>query len=317
MLKVYAFGNQPFMDKYSQGLTEDCEHYGYEKHFHIIDNGENFSYNNWQGINALVELLRWECKTDDRVLFTDPESRIHQPIPDKWIDTTKPVVAMKHYNNKPVEYVNEDKYTLWSKICLGPAILGPKDLPWLDMWLGLMKGASELDKKQCVPTELFFDAVMNYNYVDRIETDIPYTRADHEGTFEFVRGSYVMPETVITHPNIHYLDPDIYPAIPGFETQDILDPNLIHNHFQDLVTVKKIDDLMAKEVDDIAKWPAGTEMIDLWYANDDWLFDPSTGRIRHKNYPTTKYHPSMDRKMKIGIKTPAVELYQSNRIQNY
>ena len=33
MLKVYAFGNQPFMDKYSQGLTEDCEHYGYEKHF--------------------------------------------------------------------------------------------------------------------------------------------------------------------------------------------------------------------------------------------------------------------------------------------
>ena len=313
MLKVYAFGNQPFMDKYSQGLTEDCEHYGYEKHFHIIDNGENFSYNNWQGINALVDLLRWECKADDRVLFTDPESRIHQAIPDKWIDTTKPVVAMKHYNDKAVEYKNEDKYTLWSKICLGPAILGPNDLPWLDMWLGLMKGASELDKKQCVPTELFFDAVMNYNHVERIETDIPYTRRDHTGTFEFVRGSYVMPETVVTHPNIHYLDYDLFISIPGFHDEPFMWKDLLHNHFQDLPSILTIDDLMSKEICDINKWPAGTELNDTWFHNDDWLFEPSTGRVKHKNFPTIKYHDSMIRKQELGIKTPAVEFYQNNR----
>ena len=309
MFKVFAFGNQSFMDKYSQGLIDDCEYYGYEKHFHIIDNGENYSYTNWQCINALVELLRWECKTNDRVLFTDPESRIHQPIPNKWIDTTKPVVAVKHYNNKPVEYKNEDKYTLSSKICLGPAIFGPKDLPWLDMWLGLMKGASELDKKQSVPTELFFDTVMKYNSVDRIETAIPYTRKDYTGTFEFVRGSYVMPDTIITHPNIHYLDPDVYVALPSFQNDAIMWNDLVHNHFQDLSTIIKIDDLMSKEICDIDKWPKGTTQNDTWFDNDDWSFEPSTGRLKHKDFPTIKYHQSMIRKQELGIKTPATESF--------
>lgn len=331
MLKVFAFGNKLFMEKYSQGLIKDCEHYGYEKHFHIIENGENYSYNNWQGINALVDLIKWHSNTQDRIMFTDPESRIHQPIPDKWTNTTKPVVGIKYYNNKPVGYQNDDKYTLWSKICLGPAIFGQNDLPWLEMWLDMMKAASELDQKQVVPTELFFDTVMKYNRVDRIETAIPYTRADHEGSFEFVRGSYVMPETVITHPNIHYLDPDIYPALPSFALQDILDPNLIHNHFQDLDIIQKIDNLMSKEIDDITKWPAGTTTVELskddgtkyteltqtWLANEDWLFHPSTGRIRHKDHPTIKYHPSIERKRELGVKSPAVELYQNNRIQNY
>ncbi len=331
MLKVFAFGNKLFMDRYSAGLSEDCDKFGYEKHFHIIENGENYSYNNWQGINALVDLIEWESKAEDRILFTDPESRIHQPIPSKWLDTKKPVVGIKHYNNKPVEYINNDKYTLWSKICLGPAILGREDLIWLRMWLEMMEAASELDKKQVVPTELFFDTVMKYKRIERIQTAIPYTRADHEGSFEFVRGSYVMPETVITHPNIHYLDPDIYVAVPNFHESDILDKHLLHNHFQDLDTILLIDDLMAKEVDDITEWPTGTttldlpkhdgtkntELTDTWFVVEDWLFHSTSGRLKHKNYPTVMYHHSMGRKQELGIKTPAVEQYQNNRIQNY
>ena len=102
--------------------------------------------------------------------------------------------------------------------------------------------------------------------------------------------------------------------MPGFHDDPFLWKDLLHNHFQDLPTVQAIDDLMAKEICDISKWPAGTELNDTWFTNDDWLFEPSTGRVKHKNFPTIKYHDSMIRKQELGIKTPAVKFYQNNRI---
>lgn len=121
-----------------------------------------------------------------------------------------------------------------------------------------------------------------------------------------------MPETVVTHPNIHYLDYDLFISIPGFHDEPFMWKDLLHNHFQDLPTILTIDDLMSKEICDINKWPEGTEQNDTWFHNDDWLFEPSTGRVKHKNFPTIKYHDSMIRKQELGIKTPATESFNES-----
>ena len=70
---------------------------------------------------------------------------------------------------------------------------------------------------------------------------------------------------------------------------------------------------MLKEIVDINLWPKETQKIRInttnWYALENWLFEPHTGRIKYIDYPTIKYHYSLERKLKLKLKTPVTKYF--------
>ena len=88
----------------------------------------------------------------------------------------------------------------------------------------------------------------------------------------------------------------------------------LHNHFNDYEAIKKIDELMFKEVTDIGKWPEGTNVQDSWFCVEDWMFDPKLGRLKHKDFPVSKYHSSLQDKLNRKINTPAVKQFTQDQV---
>ena len=70
---------------------------------------------------------------------------------------------------------------------------------------------------------------------------------------------------------------------------------------------------MYKEIIDINLWPKQTQKIRInttnWYSLDKWFFDPHTSRVKYIDYPTIKYHYSLERKLKLKLKTPAIKYF--------
>ena len=103
------------------------------------------------------------------------------------------------------------------------------------------------------------------------------------------------------------LDPNTKHAIDQRKSSRVLEERTLHNHFQDYELVKRIDELMFKEKDQ--DWPSVCINRDGWYESHAWSFNPKQGLVKHRDFPTIKYHHSIIRKQSAGLKTPVTKLY--------
>ena len=192
-----------------------------------------------------------------------------------------------------------------------PIFLTAQDSGWIQWWYDASMAASDPERDVYVPHELFLELALKFNDIDIHVEHCVYNR-DWPQPQRVVKGSFVTPDTIITHPDIHALmDPHVKHSVQDLKDSPFMPTRKLHNHFNDLATVKQIDQLMLREQHDITKWPEGTIKEGDWYCIDDWQFDPRTGRLKHKGYDAVRYHMSIDQKHNKGINTPAVKLFLS------
>lgn len=304
-LKIFAAGTKYFMDTYSGGLKQDCERYGYDIETDVVPDG-SFSELNYHIQQRMVEVVR---HSSQRICFMDPECRIVQPIPDEWIDCDHPVVFYKIDDDAQTEVKYQYGQTLTCPIIMQPFFVGPQDHAWLEWWRDCSLAASDHENKQFVPHELFLEIAMKFNNIKMNKKFITYNR-NFKGKHQVVKGSWSTQDTIIQHPAIQgVLDPHVKHAVTSRKKDIVLDKRELHNHFQDFKTVKVVDELMFKEIKDIEKWPISTIQDGIWYGLEDWQFDPSTGKLRHKKFSSERYHHSLRKKLELGVKTPVVKQF--------
>ena len=164
------------------------------------------------------------------------------------------------------------------------------------------------------PNESFLELALDYFNITYHDQYIVFDRS-WIGKHKCVKGNYSTEHTCILHPNLHsILDPTIKRPKGLQFSSSILPKNYLHNHFGDYKTVKLVDEVMFKEKTDIKMWPNGTKELtnNGWFAIDDWYFNPRNGQVKHKDYPTVKYHHSIAKKLELGIKTPWIIHYNTN-----
>ena len=305
-LKIYTFGTKYFIDTYSQGLHEDCKAYDYDLAIEVIPDAENFSHINHHIHLRMVEVVK-NAGDNDRILFLDPECRIVKPIPQDWIDDARPLVCYKIEQDKLDINRYEYGHTLPGPIQMQPIFLSALDITWIQWWYDASMAASDPENSQYTPHELFLELALKFNKVDMHVEHCVSNRAWQQPQ-RVVKGSFVTADTIITHPDIHaLLDPNVKHATQHIKDSPFMPPRKLHNHFNDLATIKQIDELMFREQHDITKWPEGTVAEGEWYVVDNWMFDPKLGRLGHKDFESTKYHFSLEQKIERGINTPAVK----------
>ncbi len=298
-LTVLTFGTEDFLEKYLDPLKQDCERHGYDLRAGTIPTQAHISNINHAILGKIVEYMDTAL---GRVLILDPECRIVRPIPDSWINETKPIVFQKsHYIGKAYEYDKELPCTFIGQ----PMFCSANDLGWMKWWYKAVTQMRHAGRYP--PNETMLVLALKYNEVDTITKTIAYQR-DYEGTYESVKGNWISDDVVIQHPCIHSaLDSDVLAASQQTRDSKFLNKRDLHNHFQDYDKVKTIDKLMLKEITDVQTWPKGTLVKQDWYEIEQWLFQPSTGKIRHSQYNSVKYHHTMKEKIDLGIKSPAVK----------
>lgn len=307
-LKIYVWGTKYFIDTYAGGLQSDCDKYGYALTIGVVPDADNFSHINHHIHRAMVDTVN-NAEPGDRILFLDPECRIVKPIPEDWIQDTRPIVCYKIAEHKLDINRYEYGHTLPGPIQMQPIFLTAQDSGWIQWWYDASMAASDPERAVYVPHELFLELALKFNNIDIHMEHCVYNR-EWPQPQRVVKGSFVTADTIITHPDIHaLLDPHVKHSVQDIKNSPFMPTRKLHNHFNDLATIKQIDELMLKEQHDITKWPEGTTQQDNWYCIDDWQFDPRTGRLKHKGYDAVRYHMSIDQKHNKGINTPAVKLF--------
>jgi hypothetical protein len=310
-LKVHIYGTQYFIDTYATGLRSDCEKFGYDLTVGVVPDAESFSHINHHIHREMVRVVR-NAGPEDRILFLDPECRIVRPIPQDWIEDTRPILCYKIADDKHDINRYEYGHTLPGAIQMQPIFLTSRDWDWIQWWYDASMAASDTERKVYVPHELFLELAVKFNKIDSHVEHCVYNR-DWQRPQRVVKGSFMTEDTIITHPDIHaLLDPNVKHSVGKLKASPFLITRKLHNHFNDLSTIKRIDELMFKEMQDINRWPAGTTEQGEWLAVEDWLFDPRTGRLKHRDYDTIKYHTSLLQKIERDIKTPAVKNFKSS-----
>lgn len=307
-LKIYIYGTQYFIDTYAVGLQADCNKFGYDLTTEIVPDADNFSHINHYIHRKMVEVVNNAGPTD-RILFLDPECRIVKPIPQDWIDDTRPILCYKIAHGKHDINRYEYGHTLPGPIQMQPIFLTAQDSTWIQWWYDASMAASDPERDMYVPHELFLELALKFNKID-IHTEYCVYNREWKQPHKVVKGSFVTEDTIITHPDIHALmDPNVKHSVQKLKESPFMMERKLHNHFNDYGTIKLIDELMFKEQHDITKWPEGTVIEGNWYCIDNWQFDPRTGRLKHKDYNTIKYHISIDQKTRQDINTPAVKSF--------
>ena len=306
MLKVFAYGTDYFVDTYAKGLIQDCKKFDYELTLEKVSEG-SFSVINHVIHQKMLQVVK-EAGNQDRILFLDPECRIIKPIPQHWIEDTRPIVCYKIQHGKH----DIDRYTyghtIQNSIQMQPIFLSQKDISWVQWWYDVSLAASDPENKQYSPHELFLELALTYNKIDLHKQFCVYNRAYTKNKHHVVKGSYTTDDTIITHPDVHgMLDPNTKHAIDQRKSSRVLEERTLHNHFQDYELVKIIDELMFKEKDQ--DWPSVCINRDGWYESHAWSFNPKQGLVKHRDFPTIKYHHSIIRKQTAGLKTPVTKLY--------
>ena len=245
----------------------------------------------------------------DRILFLDPECRIVKPIPEDWIQDTRPILCYKIADGKLDINRYEYGHTLPGPIQMQPIFLTAQDSGWIQWWYDASMAASDPERAVYVPHELFLELALKFNNID-IHTEYCVYNREWQQPQKIVKGSFVTADTIITHPDIHaLLDPHVKHSVQDMKDSPFLDRRKLHNHFNDFATIKQIDELMFKEQHDITKWPEGTTQEGNWYCIDDWQFDPHTSRVKHNHYDAVRYHMSIDTKINQNLNTPAVKSF--------
>ncbi len=313
-LKIYIYGTKYFIDTYATGLISDCKKFGYDLTVGIVPNADTFSHINHYIHCEMVRVVRDSADTD-RILFLDPECRIVRPIPEDWIQDERPILSYKIATGN--HDINRYQYghTLHGPIQMQPIFLTSRDSDWIQWWYDVSMAGSDEERNVFVPHELFLELAIKYNKVDAHIEYCVYNR-DWKQPHRIVKGSFVTEDTIITHPDIHaLLDPNVKHSVKNLKESPFLIPRKLHNHFNDHEAVKKIDELMFKEITDISKWPEGTTVEDSWLCVEDWMFDPKFGRLKHKNFPVIKYHSSLQDKLSRKINTPAVKQFTQDQVR--
>lgn len=305
-LKVYAYATQYFMDTYSKGLVADCEKYGYDLHLEVVPYG-SFSHLNHYIHIKMIDVVK-NAGPEDRILFLDPECRIHKPIPQEWIDDPRPVVVYKISEGKH----DRERYTygleMPAPIQMQPIFLSAKDITWWQWWFDVSLAASDPDNEQFVPHELFLELAIKYNKIECREELCIYNREYTKNKHLVVKGSWTTEDTIITHPAIHgVLDPKVKHFNQERKDSLILYRRELHNHFQDYEMIQKIDRLMFQEKD--TGWPEGCTFNDGWYHAHSWSFNPKTGKVKHDDFELEKYHYQIETKLSKNINTPVTRNY--------
>lgn len=312
-LKVHIYGTQYFIDTYATGLRSDCEKFGYDLLVGVVPDAESFSHINHHIHHEMVRTVR-DAGPEDRILFLDPECRIVKPIPRDWIEDTRPILCYKIADNKHDINRYEYGHTLPGAIQMQPIFLTTRDHAWIQWWYDASMAASDTERKVYVPHELFLELAVKFNKIDIHVEHCVYNR-DWQRPQKVVKGSFMTEDTIITHPDIHaLLDPNVKHSVNELKKSPFLVTRKLHNHFNDLGTIRRIDELMFKEIHDVTEWPSNTTIDGEWYVVEDWLFDPRTGRLKNKNFPTIKYHISLADKIKRNIMTPAVKKFKSSNL---
>jgi hypothetical protein len=306
MLKIFAYGTDYFMETYSKDLMRDCSDFGYSLHLEKVPAG-SFSHLNHYIHVKMLEVVK-NAGPDDRILFLDPECRIHKPIPQEWIDDERPIVCYKISDGKHERESYQYGLTLPAPIQMQPIFLRAKDINWIQWWYDLSMAASDPVNNQYVPHELFLELAVKFNKVDAREELCIYNREYTKKKHLIVKGSWTTEDTIITHPAIHgVLDPNVKHANAERKASSILNRRELHNHFQDFELIKLIDQLMLQEKD--VAWPPQCVKVDGWYEAHNWLFNPKEGLVKHKHFPLEKYHYHIRTKIARGIKTPVTRKF--------
>jgi len=310
-LKIYVWGTQYFIDTYAGGLQSDCDKHGYALTIGVVPDADNFSHINHHIHRAMVDTVN-NAEPTDRILFLDPECRIVKPIPEDWIQDTRPILCYKIADGKLDINRYEYGHTLPGPIQMQPIFLTAQDSGWIQWWYDASMAASDPERAVYVPHELFLELALKFNNID-IHTEYCVYNREWQQPQKIVKGSFVTADTIITHPDIHaLLDPHVKHSVQDMKDSLFLDRRKLHNHFNDFATIKQIDELMFKEQHDITKWPEGTTQEGNWYCIDNWQFDPRKGKVKHKDYDVIKYHMSIDQKTNQNINTPAVKNFFSS-----
>ena len=306
MLKVYVYGTEYFLKTYSQELIDDCKKFGYDLTVEQVDTG-SFSTLNHYIHQRMIDVVR-NASSEDRILFLDPECRIHKPIPQDWIDDTRPIVCYKiNYGKHDTERYTYG-HTLPGPIQMQPIFLSAKDIDWVQWWFDASLAASDPENNQYTPHELFLELALKFNKIDMRKELCIYNRAYTKNKHLVVKGSWVTEDTIITHPDVHgMLDPNTKHAVTSRKVQKYLEQRTLHNHFQDYEMIQVIDELMFKEKD--KDWPDECKYNNGWYEVHSWFFNPKQGLLKHKDFELTKYHHSILAKVQKGIKTPVTKAY--------
>lgn len=305
-LKIYAYATEYFMQTYSKGLQNDCEKFGYNLKLETVPAG-SFSTLNHSIHIKMLDVVK-NAPDDERILFLDPECRIHKPIPEDWLNDARPIVCYKILDGKnDIEKYTYGQY-LPNPILMQPIFLTNQDWKWIKWWFDVSLAGSDPANRQFVPHELFLELALKYNKIDAVKKLCIYNRNYTKGPHEVVKGSWTTSDTVITHPALQgVMDPQIKHANVERKESLVLDRRELHNHFQDFDMVKLIDDLMLKEK--LVGWPKQAKFVDGWYHIDSWQFNPKTGKVKHNDYPLTKYHYHVKTKLTRGIKTPVTSSF--------
>ena len=107
----------------------------------------------------MVEVVNNAGPTD-RILFLDPECRIVKPIPQDWIDDTRPILCYKIAHGKHDINRYEYGHTLPGPIQMQPIFLTAQDSTWIQWWYDASMAASDPERDMYVPHELFLELAL-------------------------------------------------------------------------------------------------------------------------------------------------------------
>lgn len=303
-LRVLAFGTADFLTKYSNGLRQDCEKFNYDCVITEVPKEAVIGRINQHVFDGIIEHL--ETQEYDRILLMDPECRILKPIPNEWLNTDHPVIFRKV---RTEDGTPDAKFTYWAgssagnqlpcRIICQPMILSKADVKWIKLAHDLSVAASDIPNGEYVRNEMFLETAIDYTKTKTIDEYCVYNRKA-KIPHKAVKGTWHTEDTIIQHPELHSLfDTDIV-ASRGktHETNFILPARAIDNNVVNIETAEKINEAMWKE------------RTSEWLTFEQWQVQPSTGRMKYKNFKGIVYHHSISNKIKQSINTPAVKQYK-------
>ena len=299
-LKIIAFGTADFLEKYSDGLKNDCAKFGYDCVITTIPKEEAIGRINQHVFDGIIEHL--ETQEYDRICLMDPECRILKPIPDEWLNTEHPVIFRKV---RTAEGTPEPKFTYWTSGAIGnqlpcriicqPMILSKADIKWIKLAHDLSVAASDIPNGEYVRNELFLETALVYHKIKTIDEYCVYNRQANI-PHKAVKGTWTTKDTIIQHPELHSLfDTDLVSSHGKDWQINILTKDKVETNVLDINTAEKIHEAMWKE------------RTSEWLTFEQWHVQPSTGLMKYGNFKGMVYHHSLGDKINRGLNTPAVK----------
>ena len=298
-LRILTLGTADYLGKF-KGLKQDCERLGYQFHSVTIPPQNNISEINHRILEHMVDYIE---NTDfERLCFMDPECRVIQHKPSRWINTDLPVMFYKVRNKEgspDPKFIYKNKHgngeRLPCRIIGQPMFISKSDVQWFKMTLELSKAASDPVNKEFTRNEMFIETALEYNNVEHIKEYIFYDRMCDKKQ-SAVKGLWTTEDTIIQHPDVYGLfDQDIKAGNPLLEQDPFVSKDIISRHTKHLEQIETMNELLWKE--------KANDWVDL----DVWCIQPSTGKIMFKGLPGMKYHYSIADKISKGLNTPAVK----------